>query len=77
LWCGHHYHVSKVLRISLPQSTYGLDVLAFIGNPFCNETDYSDRLQEIIFELKCLMSPIWPNLDLTQIQALDRSNIPQ
>lgn len=29
--CGHHYHASKVLRISLPQSTYGLDVLAFIG----------------------------------------------
>jgi hypothetical protein len=27
----HHYHASKVLRISLPQSTYGLDVLAFIG----------------------------------------------
>jgi hypothetical protein len=28
---GQHYHASKVLRISLPQSTYGLDVLAFIG----------------------------------------------
>lgn len=28
---GHHYHASRVLRISLPQSTYGLDVLAFIG----------------------------------------------
>ena len=28
---GHHYHASKVLRVSLPQSTYGLDVLAFIG----------------------------------------------
>jgi hypothetical protein len=28
---GHHYHASKVLRISLPQSTYGLDVLALIG----------------------------------------------
>lgn len=28
---GHHYHASSVLRISLPQSTYGLDVLAFIG----------------------------------------------
>jgi len=26
-----HYHASRVLRISLPQSTYGLDVLAFIG----------------------------------------------
>lgn len=32
--CGHcdkHYHASGVLRISLPYSTYGLDVLAFIG----------------------------------------------
>jgi len=32
--CSHpglHYHASSVLRISLPQSTYGLDVLAFIG----------------------------------------------
>ncbi len=28
---GQHYHASKVLRISLPQSTYGLDVLTFIG----------------------------------------------
>lgn len=28
---GHHYHASGVLRISLPQSTYGLDVLGFIG----------------------------------------------
>jgi hypothetical protein len=28
---GHHYHANGVLRISLPYSTYGLDVLAFIG----------------------------------------------
>jgi len=28
---GHHYHANRVLQISLPQSTYGLDVLAFIG----------------------------------------------
>ena len=28
---GKHYHASGVLRISLPHSTYGLDVLAFIG----------------------------------------------
>ena len=28
---GHHYHASGILRISLPHSTYGLDVLAFIG----------------------------------------------
>jgi hypothetical protein len=34
LACSHrgaHYHASQVLRLSLPQSTYGLDVLAFIG----------------------------------------------
>jgi len=29
--CGEHYHASGVLRMSLPYSTYGLDVLAFIG----------------------------------------------
>jgi len=32
--CSHtdyHYHASGVLKISLPYSTYGLDVLAFIG----------------------------------------------
>ncbi len=28
---GQHYHASGVLRISLPQSTYGLDVMACIG----------------------------------------------
>ena len=28
---GEYYHASGVLRISLPYSTYGLDVLAFIG----------------------------------------------
>jgi hypothetical protein len=28
---GHSYHASGVLKISLPRSTYGLDVLAFIG----------------------------------------------
>ena len=28
---GEHYHASKVLLISLPYCTYGLDVLAFIG----------------------------------------------
>ena len=27
----HHYHASGVLKISLPRSTYGLDVMAFIG----------------------------------------------
>lgn len=28
---GHHYDAGGVLRISLPTSTYGFDVLAFIG----------------------------------------------
>ena len=28
---GKHYYASKVLLISLPKSTYGLDVLAYIG----------------------------------------------
>jgi len=28
---GHSYHASGVLKISLPHSSYGLDVLAFIG----------------------------------------------
>jgi hypothetical protein len=28
---GYSYHASGVLKISLPHSTYGLDVLAFIG----------------------------------------------
>ena len=28
---GKHYYASRVLMISLPYSTYGLDVLAFIG----------------------------------------------
>ena len=29
--CGQHYYASGVLQISLPYSTYGLDVLAYIG----------------------------------------------
>jgi hypothetical protein len=28
---GEHYYASRVLTISLPKSTYGLDVLAYIG----------------------------------------------
>lgn len=28
---GHHYYATGVLAVSLPWSTYGLDVLAFIG----------------------------------------------
>lgn len=30
-YTGKHYYASKVLMLSLPNSTYGLDVLAFIG----------------------------------------------
>jgi len=30
-YTGKHYYASKALLISLPNSTYGLDVLAFIG----------------------------------------------
>ncbi len=29
--CGDHYYANSVLSISLPSSTYGLDVLAYIG----------------------------------------------
>lgn len=28
---GMHYYASRVLEVSLPHSTYGLDVMAFIG----------------------------------------------
>ena len=31
LHSGRHYYASRVLLLSLPDSTYGLDVLAFIG----------------------------------------------
>jgi hypothetical protein len=31
LHSGRHYYASRVLLLSLPHSTYGLDVLAFIG----------------------------------------------
>lgn len=30
-YSGKHYYASKVLMLSLPNSTYGLDVLAFVG----------------------------------------------
>ena len=30
-YCGEHYHASRVWLMSLPYSTYGLDVLAYIG----------------------------------------------
>ncbi len=31
IYTGKHYYASKVLMLSLPNSTYGLDVLAFVG----------------------------------------------
>lgn len=43
---GHHYHASGVLRISLPQSTYGLDVLAFIGWQHEHEHKQFAEIQE-------------------------------
>lgn len=47
---GHHYHASKVLRISLPQSTYGLDVLAFIGWQHEHEHKQFIEIQEMLNE---------------------------
>jgi hypothetical protein len=45
---GHHYHASRVLRISLPQSTYGLDVLAFIGWQHEHEHKQLVEIQETL-----------------------------
>jgi hypothetical protein len=45
---GHHYHASRVLRISLPQSTYGLDVLAFIGWQHEHEHKQFVEVQEML-----------------------------
>jgi len=45
---GHHYHASGVLRISLPQSTYGLDVLAFIGWQHDHEHKQFVEIQEML-----------------------------
>jgi len=45
---GHHYHASGVLRISLPQSTYGLDVLAFIGWQHEHEHQQFAEIQELL-----------------------------
>jgi hypothetical protein len=45
---GHHYHASRVLRISLPQSTYGLDVLAFIGWQHEHEHKQFVETQELL-----------------------------
>jgi hypothetical protein len=45
---GHHYHASGVLRISLPHSTYGLDVLAFIGWQHEHEHKQLVEIQEML-----------------------------
>ena len=45
---GHHYHASGVLRISLPNSTYGLDVLAFIGWQHEHEHKQFVEIQEML-----------------------------
>ena len=42
----HHYHASGVLQISLPHSTYGLDVLAFIGWQHEHEHKQFAEIQE-------------------------------
>jgi len=45
---GQHYHASKVWRISLPQSTYGLDVLAFMGWQHEHEHKQFVEIQEML-----------------------------
>jgi hypothetical protein len=45
---SHHYHANRVLRISLPQSTYGLDVLAFIGWQHEHEHQQFVEIQEML-----------------------------
>ena len=45
---GHHYHASKVLRIRLPQSTYGLDVLGFIGWQHEHEHKQLVEIEELL-----------------------------
>jgi hypothetical protein len=44
----HHYHASGVLRVSLPHSTYGLDVLAFIGWQHEHEHKQLVEIQEML-----------------------------
>jgi hypothetical protein len=45
---GNHYHASRVWRISLPRSTYGLDVLAFIGWQHEYEHKQFAEMQEML-----------------------------
>jgi hypothetical protein len=45
---GHHYHANKILRISLPQSTYGLDVMVFIGWQHEHEHKQFVEIQEML-----------------------------
>jgi len=53
---GHHYHASKVLRISLPRSTYGLDVLTFIGWQHEHEHKQFAEIQEKLNQCKIEVS---------------------
>lgn len=57
--CSHprqHYHASRVLRISLPQSTYGLDVLAFIGWQHEHEHKQFAEIQEMLNQREIAVS---------------------
>jgi hypothetical protein len=47
-YSGHHYHASRIWQISLPQSTYGLDVLAFIGWQHEHEHKQFAETQEVL-----------------------------
>lgn len=49
---GEHYHASGVLRISLPYSTYGLDVLAFIGWQHEHEHKQLVEIQQMLNKRK-------------------------
>jgi len=48
---GMHYYASRVLRISLPYSTYGPDVLAFIGRQ--HEHKQLVEIQRVLNERRC------------------------
>jgi hypothetical protein len=49
---GHHYHASRVWQISVPQSTYGLDVLAFIGWQHEQEHKQFAEIQGMLNQLR-------------------------
>ncbi|MEE8391524.1 MAG: hypothetical protein V3S14_12115 [Anaerolineae bacterium] len=47
---GKHYHAAGHLKISLPYSTYGLDVVAFVGIQH-------EREHEQFIEIEDLLNP--------------------